>query len=304
MDSTYVVEVVCMGQILEGEGKIKSTLLESEYDSFAEGLRQSLARVEEPECAACGDGRCVKCLADGQPGKVRPRKFGGSLSPVVMMGLGDRLHLAALQDGESIYDASEEIAAVLGNKQSGHEDCGAAGGLVKHIETLGTQNLNSSNVKVVKTLVEAEETGADTNELLAGPIRQALPYAEVLKAQDWIGSDYVDRLAGIDPSTVEVLETDDSPTHGHEEQAVVLIDGPVDEEGRPIHTIDKDKLMELTGHQAFVVNLNEIRRDADILGSTPKQKSEFFAAALLHHVAGVYPSLGDGSHPVFILRVT
>jgi hypothetical protein len=303
MDDTYQVEVASLGRILEGEGQIKSTLPETEYDNFAEALRQSVTRIEEPDCAACGDGRLVKSLANGQTGRIRPRKFGGSLSPVVMMSLADRLHIAALQDGESIYDASEEIAAALGNKESGHEDCGAAGGLVKHIETLSVQSLESPNVQVVKTLVMAEGTGENADELLARPIRQASAYAEILKSQDWIGSDYVDRLAQIDPSTVEILETDDSPTHGHAEQAVVLIDGPVDEEGRPIHTIDKGSLMELSGYQAFIVNLNEIRRDADILGGTSKQKAEFFAAALLHHVAGVYPSLGDGSHPVFMVRV-
>lgn len=303
MDDTYEIEVVCLGRILEGSGQIKSTMPETEYGSFAEALRQSVVRIEEPNCAACGDGRGVKCLANGQPGKVRPKKFGGSLSPVVMMGLGDRLHLAALQDGESIYDASEEIAAALGNKQSGHEDCGAAAGLVKHIETLGAQSLDSPNVKAVRSLVEAEWTGQNTDELLRGPINQAPAYAEVLKAQDWIGSDYVDRLSQIDASTVEILDTDAGPTHGHAEQAVVLIDGPLDEDGRPIHTVDKDNLMELTGHQAFFENLNEIRRDANILGGTSKQKAEFFSASLLHHVAGVYPNLGDGSQPVFILRL-
>ena len=303
MDNTYEVDAVCLGRILEGRGQIKSTMPETEYGSFAEALKQSVVTIEEPDCAACGDGRCVKCLANGQPGKVRPRKFGGSLSPVIMMGLGDRLHLAALEDGESIYDASQEIAAALGNKQSGHVGCGAADGAVAHVETLGKQTLESPNVKVVRTLIEAEETGQNIDELLSRPIKQAPAYAEVLKTQNWVGSNYVDHISEIDSSTVEILETDDSPTYGHAEQAVVLIDGPVDEDGRPIHTIDKDKLMQMSGHQAFIENLNEIRRDADILGGSPKQKAELLTAALLHHVAGVYPNLGDGSHPVFLLRI-
>jgi len=303
MEKTYHVEVINLGKILEGEGHISSTLQEQDYDRVSEALRQSVALIEEPDCAACGDGRCVRHLANGGPGKIRPRKFGASMAPVVMMGLGDKLHLASLEDGESVYDAATEVQGVLGNKECGHVDCGADTGLIKHIRLIGELKLDSISVNVVRKLMEQESPDTDFDAIASDIIAQAPAYADVLEAQGWHGPEYVNSLANKDGETVEILETDDSPLHGHAEQAVVLIDGPVDGDGRPLHTIDKDKFMELTGLQIFAVNLNELRRDADKLGGTAKQKAQLLTAGLLHHIGGVYKDLGDGSHPVFAVKI-
>jgi hypothetical protein len=126
--------------------------------------------------------------------------------------------------------------------------------------------------------------------------------ADVLEQRGWNGDEYVDHVADDNPEAVEILFTKHDAVHGHAEQAVVLVDGPVDQDGRPLHTIDKDLLKKLTGLEAFVINLNELRRDADKLGKSEKQKAQLYTAALLH-VAGAYKNLGDGSHPVFVVKI-
>ncbi len=309
MKTTLEIGITSLGPVLEGEGKISSSLEKSEYGAFEEGLRQSVVEIEEPNCAACIDGRCTRCLRSGQKGKTRPRKAGGSISTLVMMGLGDRLFLDDLQDNDEgaggLYATAGALQLFLDNRESGHEDCGAANGIVDHLRSVAGFDRNGPSVNLVKTIIRKEHRLKDmeVDELISPVINQAVPLANVFESRGWSGSDYADHISEDDPEAIEVLVTKDDEVHGHAEQAVVVIDGPVDENGRPLHTIDKNRLKELTGMEAFIVNLNELRRDANKLGSTPKQKAQLLTASLLH-LGGTYKNLGDGSHPVFVLTIS
>jgi len=309
MQKTIKADFECLGKVLEGKGKIHSRLEESEYESFGEALKRSIAKVEEPDCAACIDGRCVNCLRSGDQGKLRPRKAGGSISTFVMMGLGDKNFLNGLEDtahgSDDLYAVSADLQAFLGNRESGHEDCGAAMGAVIHVREVAQLGSDSPNLKFVKNVVINEFPGqADSFDEITDNVRsQAAGFAYILDSRGWKGEQYVDKLARQDPESVEILQHKDDEVHGHAEDALIIVDGPVDKNLRPIHTIDKDMLKELSGREAFVVNLNELRRDALLLGKTEKQKAQLYFSALIYHAGGAYPHLGDGSQPVFIVRI-
>jgi hypothetical protein len=307
MQEDIKVEVECLGAVLEGEGKIGSTLEIHDYPAFGEALTQSIARIEELDCAACIDGRCVECTKNGGTAKIRSRKAGGSVSTFVMMGMGNRNFLGRLDDtahsAEDLFSRSAELQEFLGNKQSGHDDCAAAKGAVDHVRGVAQLKDDHPNLQFAKSVVASEYPEQDI-ELLSENVRnQASGFAYVLDSRRWNGDKYVEKISEEDPDAVEVLRMEDNDVHGHAEDAIVIVDGPVDENLRPLHTIDKDKLKELTGREAFIVNLNELRRDALMLGGTQKQRAQLFLSTLLHHAGGAYKNLGNGTHPIYLVQV-
>jgi hypothetical protein len=307
MRTDLQVEVECLGKVLEGEGKITSTLPEHEYTSFGEALKQSVVEIDEPDCAACIDGRCVKCLKNNEPGRNRPKKAGGSISTFVMMGIGDKNFQEGLHDTanspDDLYAAADQLQEFLGNKPGGHIGCGAAGDTEAHTSSVANLKSDSPAVNLTKEAVKAEAPDQDSDEVIDKAISQAAPFTYILQSRRWNGTEYIDRMAAETPEAVEVLETKDDELHGHAEDATVVVDGPVDDDMRPLFTIDKDRLKELTGREVFIVNQNELRRDAHKLGSSPRQIAQLYAASLLYHFGGVYKKLADGSQPLYIVRI-
>jgi hypothetical protein len=307
MDKTIDVEVDILGKVLEGEGKIHSTLEEKDYERVAEGLKQSVAEVEEPDCPACIDGRCVRCQKNGEAGRNRPKKAGAGIGSFAAVGMSDNLFLESLEDttenADDVYELVDDLQANLGNKISAHEDCGAAKGLTTHVRAVAALKKDGPTVGLVKQLMKREAPDQDAGALVQKPMDLATSFADILEARGWDGKGYIKHAAQKNPEGVEELYTKDDGLGGHAEQFVAVIDGPVDEDGRPLHTIDKDKLKELTGLEAFIVNLNEMRRDADKLGKTERQKAQIMAASLMYLLGGVYYKLGDESLPLFVVRV-
>jgi hypothetical protein len=308
MSKELNAQVTDLGRALEGEGKIKSTLPESEYESFGEALQKSIVEIEEPECAACIDGRCVQCQMDQSPRNIRPRVAGASLAPFAMLAMGDRLYLEGLADGtkgsepEAIYEQIEDLQKFLGNREGGHNDCGAAKGFTKHVKTAHDFDPQGPSLTLVKQVVHGEFPNEDTEDMALAAKKNAGMLTDVLEGIGWDGLEYTDRIAANSPDTFEVLEVKDDEVGGHAEDAVVIVDGPVDNNGRPIHTVDEEALFKLTGRRAFIVNLAEMRRDADMLGSTVRQKAQLMTSGLMH-LAGAFKNLGDGSQPVYLVQI-
>jgi hypothetical protein len=302
MDRNLEVEVTCLGRILEGEGKIKSTLEDHEIPSFTEALSQSIGRVEEPNCAACIDGRCTLHQVDGSSPKRRPRKAGASLSSLETAALGSDEHLRVLEEAQSaseIYDYSTRLQHTLGNRVSAHIDCGAAGGPIEHNRSVSHLDQASPTVRLVSSIMAKEAPEHDTTVTIDRVIKRASRFSSLLERVGWQGTDFVEHVSQEDPAAVEVLEMKDDEVHGHSEDAVVVIDGPTDEDGRPHYTLDEEELYRLTGRRVFPVNMEELRRDAAKL----TDPAEGLTAGLLYHFGGVYYNLGDGSQPLFVVSV-
>lgn len=296
------VNVVSLGRVLEGHGKITSTLEDHEIDGFGEKLKTSVARVEQPGCIACGDGRPCLHQADGSPRQIRARIFGAGAAPLAMVGMADESFIetaSSIKSQEDLYSVTARLHERLGNEESAHFDCGAAKGLLEHVRTVAELSPDDPNLAVALSVLEKELPEEDTRALAQGVISQTAELAALLQRIDWDGGKYVQHVADKAPANVEVLETKDDEVGGHAEVAVVLVDGPVDEGGHAIYTLDEEKLAQETGRQVFVANLEELRRTARQLGDYPRN----LTALILHQICGVYPNLGDGSHPVYVLSV-
>lgn len=316
--SRTAISISYMGRAGEGEGLITSTLEESKFETVTEGLKQSIAKVEQDGCTACIDGRCTVCLANKAAPKVRPRKAGGSIAPFAMMGIGDSDYQEALANGtvstEDLHNAIADLQRHLGRRESGHMsigtdgqaifDCGAAGGLVEQTEAVGKLDTDGPVANlVIEALINEGLTRGDAIEVVAGNIKRASRFSKILKDNNWNGQNYVSQVAENDPEAVEVLEYDtEDPLHGHKEQLIALIDGPVNDRG-PTHSLDKEEFKLRTGLEAFVVNLDELRRDAVTTSTNRSEAMRFFAAGLLYHLGGVYKKLGDGKHPIFHVAI-
>lgn len=297
------VNVVSLGRILEGRGKIRSSLEDNGLDGFGEKLRMSLARVEQPACLACGDGRLCLHQADGGPARVRARIFGASTAPLVMVGMADPEFIKSSTPIKSQADLRAVISRLherLGNEESGHIDCGAATGMTSHVRSVAELTSDDPNLAVALSILEKELPGEDVRAIARDIIIQAKDMAQLLEQVSWDGPAYVDDVAKKAAANVEVLATKDDGVGGHAEAALVLVEGPVDEDGHALYTIDEQKLMDETGHQAFVVNLEEFRRTAKKLGDYGHN----LTALVLHQICGVYANLADGSHPVYVVGVS
>lgn len=303
LEQQIEIEVTALGPVLEGEGAISSRLVEKDYPAFAEALKQSVRRVENDGYTACIDGRRTLHMASGDPGKTRLRKAGAGLAPFMMLAIGDRNFQRALDSGatsaEDFYAAVDDSQRAIGRKASGHFGCGAGEGAPDHADAVGGFGLDGSTANAVISLMRFKNVSEEqARASVRTAIESAKSFGPVLRRIGWSGKDYVEQLAERDPNAVEVLETNDSPLHGHDEQAVVLVDSDDDD---PEFSIDKNVLLKLTGAQAFVINLDEIRRDARRSSTSRAQAIQLTAAGYLYH-GGVFKKLGS-NQPVFLVNI-
>lgn len=302
------VEVQILGRILEGRGQIKSSLEDSRLPQIAEALKHCARLIEEPYLSSCGDGREVLRLASGRPGRLRTRKFGASVSPFNMGALSNQQFLNGLSragSAEELYDACDQTSISIGNQPSGHFDCGAGGGVVDHNRTVSEMEIDSPNGQAVafmaQTLNPSISQEAAASHMTA--IRpQAGVWAGIMEAKGWSGARYAARLAERNGDSVEVLQTDESPLHGHAEEFIVLTISDVDQDGRPLMGFDKKEVKKRTGLEYFGVDLSELVRDANYLGQDEGSRARPLVAGLAHHVS-VADHLTDGSLPVLLSRI-
>jgi|GEM_PF-3767748 len=311
------VEIQILGKVLEGHGAIGSELAETDWSAFGEALKQSVDRIQETEYSSCIDGRQTVELANGSPERLRPRKAGGGLAPFAMRGIGSgefRQELAGVNTRQELFDKIALVNKMIGRRESAHAglmpdgavvfDCGAAGGFVAQTKGLGTLTAENPNAKIVFQLLAPEiSRSVEPIPLLSSVSQGAIEFGNILQEKGWDGQAYVEQLMAKDPEAVELLQAKPDEVHGHAEAAVVLVDEEIGEAEEPTVGINKSTLKKLTGHEAFVVNVNEFRRASRLMTSTRDEQIRFIISNLLYHTQGVYNSLGDGSHPLFYLKL-
>jgi hypothetical protein len=310
------VEVQILGRVLEGHGAIHSELAQEDWPAFAEVLRQSLEQLQEADYSSCIDGRLTVELASGDPEELRPRKAGGGLTPFVMRGIGSAefRHQLNLVDGQrELFAQVTAVNEIVGRNESGHAgimpdgeivyDCGANKSVIEHTSGVGEMTPESPNAKAVIGLIADEiPPTTESDELLSSISSGARELSRILDEKAWDGSAYIAQLMEKDPKAVELLEAQRDAVHGHAEGAVVIIDEDMREGDEPSAGINKATLKQLTGQEAFVINLNEFRRNAKIMTDEPEDEIRFILANLLYHTE-VYKNLADGSQPVFYLKL-
>lgn len=304
------IEVRILGRILEGRGQIKSSLEDRQLPEIAEALKQCAALIQEPDSSSCGDGRQIIHLASGRPARLRPRKFGAALSPFNMRALADPgfLHrLGEASSAEELYEACDQTSIAIGNKPAGHVGCGANGGVIMHNYSVAEMGVDSPNgqatISVAQAIVGPGLSGQAAADYLASIKPQAATFAEIMDKNGWNGADYVDRLAKQDGDSVEILQADDTPLHGHKEEFSVLVISDTDDDGRPLAGLDKAQVKKHIGLEYFGVDLTELARDATRLGKDKDSQNRHLVAGLAHHIGGVAYNLADSSLPVILMRI-
>ena len=306
MEAQPNIEVEILGPILEGRGAISSSLEKAGYKEFAQAIKESVAKIQD-HTPACVDGRRCLCQLDGSGPKIRPRIAGASLAAFVMCGLGSDEFLRPLTSQNKtlggVVERIEHLQSLLDNPLGAHIDCGAGGGLTKHLASLAGKA--KPNSKIVARLMAKEVPDFDITASLNRIRARANFFGKFLETVGWDGQEFEQNIADLNPGGVEKLESDmAAPNHGHAEDAWVVIDGLVDANGRPLHSLDDEKLHQLTGRRAFVLNLNSLRHGAGRFSTSPRQKNELMCAGLDWHLNGVSYNLTDGSQPVFFVTIS
>jgi hypothetical protein len=302
------VEVLVGEQIGVGEGAIHTDATVEEARALAELLPKYLVPVTKDAPGSCFDGRdCVYCL-DGQNTEPRPSVAGGPLITAYAMAvetgwfgesppqqLEQRLHLLAdvLEAGEirlgahvdQVAVASQFINAETGGAKTG---CGADDKAQRAAELAAAiASQATAGDKTANTLFQGFMDESYDAEKLSGSIG---PEEAVEAFRDWNPRAPLDIVTNADAHDVEVLQADETPTHGHGEMMAVAVKVPG-------MTIDQKALFRDTGKQIFPIDVPYIDRIAKAMSTGPRAEEQY---EILRHSgvafqAGVYVALCDGS---------
>jgi hypothetical protein len=284
-----------------GYGKIHAEGID--VDEAAQELvcevERFLTLVSEDAPSACIDGRkCVACM-DGSDTEPRPGVAGGGLvsayaaAELIGWFADDAGDESARMQTVLEYLNSKGVAtgthcdeAAVASDFAGKTGCGA-----------------NDNLPAILTRLHADKAIVDTFTgiiLNTDPERLKTTYvdARTLQARhkNWIPAETINIIGEIEGQrNIEILSSDDSETHGHNELAVVFND--VENT-----TVDRDALFAATGKQVFDVDVWYLRKLAKAMASGPDavaQEERLLNAMVAYQVA-TYLTLCDGSQrPIF-----
>jgi hypothetical protein len=293
----YVCNLADIG-LGQPQGGIESKLDASEYERYATAVTDALVSVEDSNHVACIDGRCTICQVNGNDESIRMRIAGGILSYDIAALLSNSSLADSLSDCDSIYEKFIELekfsADTLGIRPSSHTGgCGAADGLISHLNKIVSEEVEGASVSVLELLPElkTERNKEDFSQLSIN----AKNLVNELEEAGWDGKTYVQNISEQDESGVEKLETNPlDEFNGHNEQAILLVKGN--------KTISKQKLLKLGLGHAFVLNVDVIKRMAENLSGPDGIKGYYRAVqSLVAYQLAVAGNLCNKNMPIFIV---
>lgn len=274
---------------------------EAEKREHDKALVDSIKKITDKTCTCCIDGRHKKGNADGSPAEVRAQLVGGSASDAgVAMNGGSPLVDTLPQDvtlGGTLDMVADHLQGTLGIVESSHlEGCGGANGETEDDLAIGsnpnimtaTRGLLAQPKILDAFQLEDEEKIVFEGANFQNVQQRAAKTAEVLTLLGWSGPEYVERVKGKSPQTVEDLEADDSKHHGHKENSIVI------KVGDPETTVTKE--------DEFIINIAAIQERAKSLamGST-QAYIELVIAYIAKHVATAH-RLASPTIPIKIVE--
>jgi len=292
---------VTMGEpIGAGYGAINAGEHDQEHlDFLAEKARDHLVAVSPDAPSCCIDGRtCVHTLANGET-SPRPSVAGGPVTAYAaaeLTGLlGDDdgtpaerftrvielLNNAGLPTGNHIDETAEACGFA-----DGKTGCGAAD---RFLENLGHVSEDREAVLgVVSQLLGGAYDADHTTFTDNGSLMD--------RNADWNSVTAVNVLAVRDQTSIEVLQSDDTPTHGHNEVFVAF--NYVENT-----TIDRDAYVAETGAQLFDVDMWYIDKMARALASGPDADAMYdrLRHAMVAYQVGTYLTLCNGTQRPLLL---
>lgn len=279
-----------------GTGNIvASDMSHEEKQAYTETVRECLVKIESGTPSCCIDGRgCVACL-DGKPSGPRPAVAGGA--QITAYGGAELAGYFTEDDPRSTLERYMRVAKTLdegGYPLSGHCDtkakltgfasgtgCGANNKfqvILNDVYNFEPQVLRTSNI-----LYRAIQVGNGGSSAL-----KLVDKAHALKSVKGWDPTFV--LEQMPPAHVEELESKATPTGGHAEDFLIVIN-------RPGYTVDRQKLLEKTGRQGFVLTTWYVSVLADTLAQTSRTGSdvEQLKFGMLAYNVATSATLTDGS---------
>jgi len=301
----YVEVTVTVGEkIGVGYGSISAEeLSDTEASQLGEHVREKLVRVSPDVPSCCIDGRfCVGCM-DKAKTEPRPSLAGGAL--VTAYGAAELIGYFSPNDNSSPAERIASMKRILeagGVNPGGHCDEKAVANEFNGSKTGcgAADRLPEINARVIQ---DKDLVDPFVANLLAGTVvnEGPVPYKSMeelqANARDYSSIDMLETLLGKSAHNVEILASDETPTSGHKEMAVVF--NYVENT-----TMDRDALVEETGQQVFVVDMWYIQKLAKAVATGPNavvQEQQLLQAMVAYQV-GTYLTLCDGSQRTITLR--
>lgn len=296
------IEVIIGKPIGVGHGAIHAeTQTTEEWQMIEQAVTECMTVVDPTLPSCCIDGRCCIETVSGEPTQARFSVAGGAAitgyAAAELAGIfgGDapqhpndryaiidaRLNAAGINTGNHVDKANFETQF-----SAGKTGCGACDRLPENIanvydEAEGVEGLAAQLVVGYKS----------------GQIDVSRRQAVVAGLRGWDPVRAEKQIENRDAGAIEILESDDTPTHGHTELAVVFnyVEG---------YTIDRDAFFAKTGKELFVIDMPYIDKIARALAGGPDAEAQYekLRHAAVEYQLGTYLTLCDGSQAPIIIR--
>jgi len=299
------VEVVGLfGDLVECHGKISSTYNLEQANQVGERLANEFTVKAEGTGCVCIDGRKCKCLANGEVTKPMSKVAGGNglmvFAGIELADVNLNKSFAGLNPDEKMKalfkymaeQCDEEVhchSSTLADDRETNE-CGAA---MSFLMALDIVNKQIGKVGPILKSLLSEDYEEEMLTSLADKAGQLRIHLEEAGYVGTMVSDAVYETQGQDH--VEKLESDQTPTHGHNEELVIL-------DLRSGVTIDRDAINDdPTMPQVFAIDVDAIQARAERYSASQEEYLMLYHAMLAMQVA-TYATLCDGSHPVVVIK--
>lgn len=295
------IKVAVGSQVKAGYGSITAGEMTLQQ---AQNLGNKLAAYVRPldtnAPCCCIDGRmCLRTLS-GDTTDLRPSVAGGPTTAYAAAELTGWLHDLDLPTEQrykqvdtylnehGINTGNHVDAAALGTDfNDGKTGCGANDRFLENIAHIGN---DFSTVSALTAAVLGPKFNSHYLEFTDPKIVE-------IRNENWDPVAIVDTLRTRNADSIEVLTSDDSPTHGHAECAVVFnyVDGM---------TVDRDVLVAETGSQIFVVDMWFIDKMARVMAAEEQNERHYqvLKHAMVAYQVGTYLTLCDGSQYTISIR--
>ncbi len=268
---------------------------EHEIAELGDAVKRHRVPVGPDVPMCCIDGRCALHTLDGGQTSPRPSVAGG---PVTAYAAAEMVNWFGTPEGTlgERYDRIVSVLNAASIKTGNHVDKRSVDSDFKGNATgCGANDKLSQNVTNVLQNIDAV-SGFIAPLMGDNFSASSMAFNVQVNLTAWNPMDGLNSLRQRDASTVEVLQSDESPTHGHREVLVVfnMIEGT---------TIDRDALFNETGKQVFVVDVWLINKMAHALASGPHADvmERDLQHAMLSYQVGTYLSLCNGSQRPAVL---
>lgn len=230
-------------------------------EAFLIELGRAIRPITHPHTANCVDGRRILRFADGTDDPYALNSYvthqlagGLVLATTKAATAADLIIVRDAKDFKTAYLTMYEFLTSLGYKDGGHADCGASKQVEHSVHNQLTAPTTLATLPALMAVPENVSGLVDSIYLRRKRLLESGFYG------GWDNGWHEDFLSEMVPENFAVLETDESPTSGHQEKGLLL----VTKEG---YGFAKNSHNSKTGQQVFAETTHTMPNLAKYLGS-------------------------------------